>query len=74
MIYEAILYQGMTIDLSTQRKHTHMHEHTHTHRTTSDTDDHTHKSDSMSLNFQVLLFYADLSYLPVIHFNKHQNS
>lgn len=28
MIYEAILYQGMTIDLNTQRKHTHMHEHT----------------------------------------------
>lgn len=30
MIYEAILYQGMTIDLNTQRKHAHMHEHTHT--------------------------------------------
>lgn len=61
MIYEAILYQGMTIDLNTQRKHT--CEHT---RTTSDTDDHMHKSDSMSLHFQVPLLYADLSYIRII--------
>lgn len=27
MIYEAILYQGMTIDLNTHRKDTHIHEH-----------------------------------------------
>lgn len=42
MIYEAILYQGMTIDLNTQRKHTHAWTHT-----IYDTDDHTHKSDTI---------------------------
>lgn len=52
-----------------------MSTHTHTHTdTTSDTDDHTHKSDSVSLRSNVALFCADLSYLPVIHVNKHQNS
>lgn len=73
MIYEAILYQGMTIDLNTQRKWVN----THT-RTSSDADDRTHKSDPMSLRLQDVLFFlffffsADPSHLTVIHFNKHQ--
>ena len=45
MIYEAIFYQGMTIDLNTTKKPTHTHTHAWRHtRSFFDTDDNTHKS------------------------------
>lgn len=67
MIYEAILYQGMTIDLNTQRKRPRVNTHA-----TSDTNDHTHKSDSMSLHFQAAFMLTYPIYL--LLFNKHQDS
>lgn len=50
MIYEAILYQGMTIDLNKKANHTRTH-------AASDINDQTHKSESVQ--FRVMLFYAD---------------
>lgn len=65
MIYEVILYQGMTIDLNTQRKHTEIHEHM---QLLIQMTIHINQSQ-----FLYILIYADPSYLPAVHFNKDQN-
>lgn len=66
MIYEAILYQGMAIDLNTQRKHTQIHEHM---QLLIQMTIHINQ-----VQFLYIFINAELSYLTAVHFNKHQNS
>lgn len=68
MIYEAVLYQGMTIDLSTLRKKC----------TCTETRARGLKQMTICINhshnelyIQWAVFTADLSRLPASHFNKH---